>query len=289
MVGADGLVGASLAALLGQTGARVTGTTRRAAQESAGVERIDLDLAGEDAATVPVAGFSVAYLCAAITSMAACERDPSRSRSVNVHNTVMLAQRLVAAGTRIVFLSSNTVFDGSRAWPPEDAPLSPANEYGRQKAAAERALLSLSTAAAPVAVVRLSKVMTPSSGMAAEFLGRLAAGMPCPAFDDLRMSPISLAFATRGLLAAADSMAEGIFHLSGAQEMSYAEFAGRLAACIGADPALVRPQSSAASGAPVLFRPAHPGLGMPRTRERLGIAPEPVAHVMAALAQGTTK
>lgn len=282
VVGADGLVGASLTARLQAAGEYVTGTTRRKPGEAA-ANRVQLDLANQGATTLP-AGFSVAFLCAAITGMAACEDDPAHTRRVNVDNTVALARRLLAAGTRIVFLSSNTVFDGTVAWPDEHAARSPANEYGRQKAAAEQALLSLSTPATPVAVVRLSKVLTPFSGMAAEFVRRLRAGEQCTAFDDLRLSPISLDYAANALLAAANSRAAGVFHVGGAEEMSYADFARRLATGLRAEPALVRPLSAVASGVRVTFRPAHPGLGMPRTQAQLGIAPEPTAQLMAELA-----
>lgn len=284
VVGADGLVGAGLVALMEKVGAGVTATTRR--HDAVGAKRLFLDLTDAEAKAFRPAGYSVAFLCAAITSIAACEDDPARTQQINVLNTVALAKTLLAAGTQIVFLSSNTVFDGTAAWPNEGTAYSPACEYGRQKAAVEQQFLRLSTPSVPVAIVRLSKVLTPRSGMVAEFLRHLAAGELCPAFDDLGMCPISLGYTTEALLAVARSGLPGVFHLAGEEEMSYAGFAQRLASHLGADPALVRPGSSAASAARVLFRPTYPGLGMQRTRELLGIGPEPTMHLMAALDPG---
>lgn len=281
VVGADGLVGAGLVAQLEKVGAGVMATTRK--PKTVGSKRLYFDLADADAETFRPAGYSVAFLCAAITSIAACEDYPAHTHRVNVLNTVAIAKRLLADGTRIVFLSSNTVFDGTVAWPEEDAPCSPACEYGRQKVSVERHLLSLSTPAVPVAIVRLSKVLTPRAGMVAEFLRYLLAGESCQAFSDLRMCPVSLDYITNSLLAIARAGLPGVFHLSGDVEISYADFAGHLAMHLGADPAFVRPTSSAVSTARVVFRPAHPGLGMQRTYEQLGIRPESLSNLMASL------
>ena len=284
VVGADGLVGAGLVSLLEKGGAGVMGTTRRPEADGGGLKgRLFLDLASADMGEFRPAGYDAAFICAAITSMAACEDDPARTQQINVAGTVALAKRLLAEGTPLVFLSSNTVFDGAARWPNEDSLYSPSCEYGRQKAAVERQLLALTRPETPVAIVRLSKVLTPGGGMVAEFLRHLSAGEVCCAFDDLDMSPISLGYTTEALLTVARSGLSGIFHLAGEEEMSYAHFAGQLAAYLGADPSLVRPGPLAASAARVLFQPDHPGLGMRRARELLGIEPEPTTHLMAAL------
>lgn len=280
VVGADGFIGAGLSAFLDGIGASVTRTSRR--KERVNSKCIFLDLADEETFDVVESGnYACAFLCSGITAIALCEAEPERTYRINVTNTLNLAKRLSAAGTKIIFLSSNTVFDGETAWPEESAEYSPCIEYGRQKAAVERELMSSGEVA--VAIVRLSKVLTPASGMTAEFFGKLAAGEPCRAFDDLRMSPVSLEYVTNALMVVASSKLSGIFHLSGFEEMSYADFACRLATHIGADPALVRPVSSVAAQATVLFRPRHPALGMRRTRELLVIEPEPIAHLMSAL------
>lgn len=216
--------------------------------------------------------------------MAACEADPEQTCRVNVDNTMQLARKLLSSGTRIVYLSSNAVFDGKAAEPDEHAIRCPSTEYGRQKAAVEEGLLALPGSTDAIAIVRLAKVLSPVSGQAAEFKKRLASGERCPAFDDLRMSPISLSNVSAALALVAAGEYTGIFHISGAQEITYAELARCMASTIGADPGLVQPVSSTAAGATVLFRPEHPALGMTRTSSILGIAPESVTTVLASFA-----
>lgn len=284
VVGADSQIGAGLVACLNKAGATVRGTTRR--NEKLTADSIFLDLARPEELHVVEGAYACAFLCAGITAMSACEDGPERAYRVNVTNTLRLARRLHAAGARIVFLSSNAVFNGKSARPDEDAGYCPSTEYGRQKAAVERELMALPGGAGSLAVVRLSKVLSPVSDMAGEFIGKLADGAPCTAFDDLLMSPVSLQYVVDALANIACSDLSGIFHLSGAEEMSYAEFARSLAVRIGADPDLVRPCHCADAGAKLWFRPEHPALGMKRTGELLGIEAEPAAHLLDRLVVG---
>lgn len=282
MVGADSLLGARFVGLLHGSIDVVTGTTRR---RSAAVEdRLFLELADLHRDDFSTRKYDIAILCAAITSISTCEDNPDLTRQVNVLNTVALAEKLLSQGTRIVFLSSAAVFDGTSEWPAEGSPCSPTCEYGRQKVEAEQHLLSLSTMSTPVAIVRLSKVLVPHAGIGGEFLSCLLAGEPCTPFDDLRMCPMSLDYATSGLLSVARSRLPGIFHLSGQEEMSYADFARRLAVQVGVDPRVACSRVSSNRMARVVFRPTYPGLGMQRTKALIGIEPEPTAHLLTAMA-----
>ncbi len=279
IVGGDSLIGSHLEGILAGRG-EVASTTRRPDRP----DRIYLDLTTGCTDAAMAAGADIAFICASVTGMQACEADPAGSRRINVTETVRLVRRLAGEGCFIVLLSSNTVFDGRSPFPDEDAAWSPTTEYGRQKCAAEEHVLGDEGIRERAAVVRLSKVVAPGSGIAAEFLRRLRQASPSPAFDDLFLCPASLAYVGAGLAAVAAARSPGVFHLSGADEMSYAEFARRLAGRVGADPALVVPGTSIEAGVSVLFRPVHPALGMARTHRLLGLAPEQMDQTLNALA-----
>jgi dTDP-4-dehydrorhamnose reductase len=278
IVGGDGLIGSALRESLGG-GGDVVATTRRA--DDSGRIRLDLESGQLDAAFAARCDF--AFVCAGITSIQACEARPDESRRVNVTETVRLMEGLAAGGCHTIFISSNAVFDGQSPFPDEDALHSPTTEYGRQKAAVEREVRNSARLARGVSIVRLSKVVSAGSGMAQEFLGRLRAGEPCRAFEDLMLCPASLAYVCAGLLAIASARSPGVFHLSGAEEMSYAGFAGLLAGRLGAPSGLVIPESSREAGTKLLYSPRHPGLGMIRTRERTGLAPESLHDLLDVL------
>ncbi len=74
---------------------------------------------------------------AAWARVADCFRDPDQARRVNVGGTEALCALAERAGGRVVFVSTDMVFDGERApYREEDVP-APLSVYGRTKADAE--------------------------------------------------------------------------------------------------------------------------------------------------------
>ena len=83
--------------------------------------------------------------CAAVTRVNACEehRTANLCRRVNVEGARNLAQGSARFGSKIVHISSDFVFNGSKAVPQpyfEDDPLDPLSEYGRTKMESEMAV-----------------------------------------------------------------------------------------------------------------------------------------------------
>jgi dTDP-4-dehydrorhamnose reductase len=80
-------------------------------------------------------------LAAAFTDVDGCERDPERAASVNSLGPKVVAEIAEQNGIRLVFVSTDYVFDGSKRspWEVSDA-INPINVYGRTKAEGERAV-----------------------------------------------------------------------------------------------------------------------------------------------------
>lgn len=80
-------------------------------------------------------------LAAAYTDVDGCEKDPQRAHEVNCLGAVHVALAARSAGSRLLFLSTDYVFDGSKtsAYQPADQ-VRPVNVYGRSKADAERGI-----------------------------------------------------------------------------------------------------------------------------------------------------
>ena len=87
------------------------------------------------------------------------------------------------------FLSTNQVFDGSVPEMAADAPASPVSEYGRQKARVEAALRARMDQGAPVAVLRLAKVVSRDMPLIRGWVDALSAGKPIRAFHDMTLAP----------------------------------------------------------------------------------------------------
>jgi len=271
IVGADGMIGRALADVLTTDGHAVFATTRRPG--AAGPRRIPLDLSADPSTAALPESVSVAYLCAAVTSVQQCERDPEGTAKVNVDHTLALARRLTDQGARVVFLSTNIVFDGRQDFAkPEDA-TAPHSAYGRQKLAVEQGLLRLNRAHS---IVRLTKVLGPKPALLLDWVRRLQAGEPIEAFRDKVMSPVPLSFVTEVLRRLGDGTHGGIFQVSGPRDVTYVEIALHLAARVGAPASLVRPVDGRAKLLEASLAPDHTTLDTGRLERDLGMRPPDV-------------
>jgi dTDP-4-dehydrorhamnose reductase len=269
LVGGDSEIGGATCAHLQARGRTVLATTRRP-EGAAG--RLPLDLAGDLAGWEPPPGIEAACIFAAAARLAACEADPAGSARVNVTGTLALAERLISRGIHVLFLSTNQVFDGRIPHVPADAPTAPVSEYGRQKARAEAGLLAHLGRGAPVAILRLAKVVSSQTALLREWTAALTAGKAIRAFHDMTMAPAAVDTVARAVEALLSDRASGVFQLTGPRDVAYAEVGRFLAERLGADKSLVTPTSVAGAGLPEGAAPPHTTLDSGALRERNGIA-----------------
>ena len=164
---------------------------------------------------------------------------------MNVDNTALLAEKLLAAGCRVVFPSTTLVFDDSVRVPGENAPTSPVTEYGRQKAEAEKKLLDLGGG---VQVIRYSKVIPTPMPLMAGWRRKLLEGGGITPFSDLYFSPIPLDYAVDATVEIAEKGLDGIWHVSGDEVLSYADAAAIIARDAQVSLALVKPTTAQEAG-----------------------------------------
>jgi dTDP-4-dehydrorhamnose reductase len=259
------MIGAAVAAQLEAAGTPVIRTSRRGSPGS-----MPLDLAALPAQWSPPRGIAAAVICATITSTDECRTRPDECRRVNVEATCELGRRLAAAGARIVFLSTNMVFDGSTPFTSATAPRSPKTAYGRMKAEAEERLLSLGSG---TTVVRLTKVIGRSLPVIDRWRESLGRGEPIRPLTDLVIAPVSLDLATKVIVSAAREPLGPILQASAQGDVPYADVAARLARRWGAAADLVWPASAAELGLALEHLPAHTTLDASLVRDRLEIEP----------------
>lgn len=138
VVGASGLVGGFLLSALGRRGVPAAGTYAR--HPAPGLVHLDLLDRKELAAVLDRHRPAVVYCPAAEPNVELCEARPSETWLLNVGTAEALAAAAAARGIRVVYFSSDYVFDGERGPYLEDDPPSPISAYGRQKLAAERVI-----------------------------------------------------------------------------------------------------------------------------------------------------
>ena len=140
IIGGSGFIGRYLVRRLGATpGYEVSATylSRPPATDGNSWRRLDLP----DTGTLEKVFFEcrpemVIHL-AAMADVGTAERDPERARAVNVVGTAEIARLCREHGAKLVFMSTEYVFDGASGPYNEDAIPNPTTQYGRTKREAE--------------------------------------------------------------------------------------------------------------------------------------------------------
>ena len=183
--------------------------------------------------------FEVAILCAAITSLEECNKNPKTTREVNVVRKKEMAKDLVDKDIHIIMISSNQVFDGEKPLREVSEPTNPKTEYGKQLEELEKYLISFPK----TTILRLSKVVHPNLSILKEWKIKLEKGKKIYPFNDLTLSPIPLEIVVKNLEKIIVEKIFGVKQFSSETEITYEEFAYDFCKKIGANKELIYPIS----------------------------------------------
>ncbi len=243
LTGASGQLGGYLLRELQTAAWPVMAWSGSRAGELFGVRLHPVDLALPDriAAAYYAARPEVVVHLGAVTTVAECFREPERARRVNTLATATIAELTERTGARLIFVSTDMVFDGAKGGYREEEAPAPLSVYGRTKAEAEKAVLARSRGI----VVRVSLLYGPTLvGRPAFFDNQvrdLRQGRPFPLFEDEWRTPLDLLTAAQAVRALAGSDYRGLLHVGGPERLSRLEMGRRLAAHLGCDPAIIVP------------------------------------------------
>jgi dTDP-4-dehydrorhamnose reductase len=181
-------------------------------------------------------------LAAAYTDVDGCESNRELAFDVNCAGAVNVAQAANACGSRLLFLSTDYVFDGLSTSPYEtDHPRAPQSAYGKSKADAEEQLLQISP---ECCIVRISWLFGVGGKCFPDTILRLAATKPeIDVVDDQRGRPTYAPDVAGAIIRLCQQQARGIVHVANAGECSWFEFAREIVSGAGLT-TVVRPTTS---------------------------------------------
>ena len=193
-------------------------------------------------------------LAAAYANVDGCESNPELAFSVNRDGAVNVALAARSVGVKLVFLSSDYVFDGKKTSPYETAdPRNPQSVYGRSKAEAEVRLLEILP---DCCIARTSWLFGTGGKCFPDTILKLAANQPAlEVVNDQRGCPTYSVDVARAIIALCRKNAGGIVHVTNAGHCSWFEFARQIVKDAGLATE-VRPVSSQQMSRPAP-RPAY--------------------------------
>lgn len=207
-------------------------------------------------------------LSAAYTDVDGCESNRERAFSVNRDGAMNVARAAKQIGARLLFLSSDYVFDGKKTVPYEtDDARNPQSIYGRSKAEAEVGLIELLPGCC---VLRTSWLFGTGGKCFPDTILKLAATRPTlDVVNDQRGAPTYVVDLARAIIQLCRKSASGIVHATNREGCTWFEFAKNIIREAGLNTE-VRPVSSLQMARPAP-RPAYSVLS-PKSLEHYGIA-----------------
>ena len=163
-------------------------------------------------------------LAAAYTDVDGCETNPEVATDTNVHGALNVAAAAKAHHARLLFLSSDYVFDGCKTTPYEvDDPISPQSVYGKTKAEAELGIRKILPTAC---IVRTSWVFGRGGKCFPDTILKLASTRrEIAVVDDQRGCPTYARDLARAIIRLCNKGAEGTIHVTNGGNCTWFEFA----------------------------------------------------------------
>jgi dTDP-4-dehydrorhamnose reductase len=232
--------------MLGQDVVRVSGAP--------GLSHAELDVTDAGAVREALTGAELVINCAAFTDVDGAEADPEGALRVNRDG----ARHVAAAAARVLYVSTDYVFDGSKREPYlESDPTGPLSVYGRSKLEGERA----TAAANPRHFIARSSWLFGAGGR--NFVETmLGLGPEVRVVDDQVGCPTYTGHLAEALVRLGRTEDYGVHHLAASGSCSWFEFAREIFARAGVD-ARVEPCTTADFPRPAP-RPAYSVLGSER-------------------------
>jgi len=191
--------------------------------------------------------------CAALANVDACEADPALARKLNTELPGLLAQHVARGGARqkaarLVHISTDCVFDGSRGdYTEQDAP-NPLGVYAQTKLEGEYAVLQADPQAIVARVNLFGWSMTGKRSLAEFFFNNLSAGKPMMGFNDVFFCPLLANDMAGVLVQMLEKRLSGVYHVVSSQHTSKYAFGVAIAQRFGLDAGLISPTSVAQAG-----------------------------------------
>ena len=166
-------------------------------------------------------------LSAAYTDVDGCESNAELAFAVNRDGAINVARAAREVGARLMFLSSDYVFDGKKTTPYETSdPRNPQSVYGRTKAEAEIKLLELIP---ECCIVRTSWLFGVGGKCFPDTILKLAASRPSlDVVNDQRGCPTYVVDLARSIILLCRKNAGGIIHVTNAGDCTWFEFAQQI-------------------------------------------------------------
>lgn len=271
VTGGGGLLGSAIAGSLLDS-FEVFATYRQAILEGVPCNWVKLDITREEAVLNAVNRVKPGVIvhCAALKDVDYCEEHQEEAWVNNVTGTENMVKAAEGVGAKIVYISTDFVFDGNKGSYKEEDGTNPINWYGKTKLEGER----VTKRAGNYAIARVSVLYgvnaLKKNNYVTWVLGKLEKKEPVRIVEDHYNSPT---YAKNAALAIREIIVQdkrGIYHTAGSERISRYGFTLKIAETFGLDGSLVSPMKSS-EFVQKAKRPRDSSLSVEKAEKELGL------------------
>lgn len=234
ITGISGLLGLNLA-LKGREDFTVGGAYYRHPISLDGVQQWSLDLRSFQAAEKLLSRIrpDVVMHTAGLTNVEECEANPELAYQLNVDAARHVAAIAADLGARLVHISTDQLFDGSRAWRTETDVPAPLNTYALTKWQGEQAVLEANPGALVIRTNFYGWGTSARTSFSDWILRGLERRRELTMFTDVYFTPILINDLADLMMALVRQEVSGVFNVAGGEWLSKYDFALKLARVFG--------------------------------------------------------
>lgn len=243
ITGASGLLGGNLCFIAAQKGLDVIGLYNEHEVKIKGVKTIKADLTDNNFSSSLAFKPEVVIHCAALTNVDLCETDKQLADKLNVKATENVLEFTKSSNARFIFISTDSIFDGTKSFHREDEKPNPLNYYAQTKVDAENLVRKYQNHVITRTNMYGFNIQKGNSKLSfSEWLTeKFKKKEQITAFTDFYFSPLVINNLCEALIELAQSKFIGTINIAGDGRISKYEFALIFAKVFGFDKSLVVP------------------------------------------------
>jgi len=236
LITGSGLLGKDMIRVLSRDFGEAVGTYSSRQKDGA----IRLDVTDRDGTMKSIArlGPEIVVHTAAQANVDYCEDHRDEAMAVNADGTRNIVDAARAVGSKVVYISTDFVFDGMKGMYREDDPVNPVSIYAYTKLLGEYYAKD-----GPGHIIARTSVIYGDArqNFVSWVKGSLENGQKISVFTDQYNSPTFSADCAEAVSALIRNDVSGIFHTAGAERISRYEFARKIALFYGLNDGLIEP------------------------------------------------
>lgn len=239
IIGSSGQVGEHLMRVASGAGFETIGTYHT--YPVPGMRQLDIRNSPSVQSMVAELRPDVVYLPASMTNVDQCELSADEAYQTNVSGVRNVVDSANNAGAKLVYFSSDYIFDGKAGPYREEDPANPTCEYGRQKLAAEH---YVALNARDFLIVRTTVVYgweRRDKNFTSRLVKTLKEGQPLRVPNDQIGNPTYAPNLAEAVVELSLGGATGVYHIVGPERIDRYQFACAAAGVFGLDGSLIQP------------------------------------------------